>query len=112
MDTEQHQVGTGRGNELILANAGKVAHKARVWLRVPVLCGYNDSEENIGRLAELGKQMGVEKVSLLPYHRWGESKYEQLGMQYSWHGEEPDPNHLRDLQVMIQGYGLTVTVGN
>jgi pyruvate formate lyase activating enzyme len=86
MDSEEHRRGTGAGNEQILSNAEKTARKARKWLRLPLIGGYNDSEENISRVAELGKRIGAEKLSLLPYHRWGEAKYEQLGLRYSWQG--------------------------
>jgi pyruvate formate lyase activating enzyme len=112
MDTEQHRRGTGKGNEQILNNVAKAGQITKLWLRVPVLSGYNDSEENIKRTAELGKQIGAEKISLLPFHRWGESKYGQLGMPYTWQGEEPDPQHIKKLEGIIQDTGLQVSVGS
>ncbi|RLC66237.1 MAG: glycyl-radical enzyme activating protein [Chloroflexi bacterium] len=112
MDTEQHRRGTGKGNEQILNNVAKAGQITKVWLRVPVLSGYNDSKENIKRTAELGKQIGAEKISLLPFHRWGESKYGQLGMPYTWHGEEPAPQHIKKLEGIIRDTGLQVSVGS
>lgn len=112
MDTEQHRRGTGKGNEQILNNVAKAGQITKLWLRVPVLSGYNDSEENIKRTAELGKQIGAEKISLLPFHRWGESKYGQLGMPYTWQGEDPAPQHIKKLEGIIQDTGLQVSVGS
>jgi pyruvate formate lyase activating enzyme len=112
MDTKQHRRGTGSGNERILANAVKAAQRATVWLRVPVLGGYNDSEENIANVAELGRRIGAAKISLLPYHRWGESKYAQLGLRFTWQGEEPDPAHIQHLERIIQDAGLQAAVGS
>ena len=111
MDTGAHRQGTGSGNEQILANAKKAAQTGRLWLRVPVLAGYNDSEENIGKVAELGKAIGAEKISLLPYHRLGESKYEQLGLKYTWEGNEPETEHIERLERIIQAAGLQADVG-
>lgn len=112
MDTELHRRGTGKGNRQILDNAARAGQIAKVWLRVPVLPGYNDSEESIKRTAELGKQIGAEKISLLPFHRWGEPKYSQLGIPYTWQGEEPDPQHIRKLEGIIRDTGLQASVGS
>lgn len=112
LDTKQHQIGTGKGNELILANLCEVAQKKRIWLRVPVIANYNDSEEHFYELGKLGRKIGAEKISLLPYHEWGKSKYEQLGKQYTCQGKAPDPEYLKKLEGIIQGCGLKVTTGN
>jgi len=112
MDTEQHRIGTGSGNERILENAAKAAEKAKMWLRVPLMGGYNDSEENIASVAGLGKRIGAEKISLLPYHRWGESKFEQLGLRCTWQGEAPEQHHIEKLEGIIRDEGLDVSMAS
>ncbi len=49
---------------------------------MPLIPGYNDSVENLEAVARFGLEIGAEKVSLLPYHIWGKSKYERLGRKY------------------------------
>jgi len=112
MDDEEHRKGTKHGNRLILDNVAKAAQCATVWLRVPLISGYNDSQENIAQTAELGRQIGAKKISLLPFHRWGESKYEQLGLTYMFQGKEPDPQHVEALCRMIRDFGMEVSVGS
>lgn len=113
MDPLRHREGTGRSNALILSNAKKVAGEVRTWLRFPVLPGYNDSMPHIRELAEFGLKCQVEKVSLIPYHRWGESKYQRLGREYLFEGvEPPTSDHLEGLKRAIEAYGLEVTIGN
>jgi len=111
MDSDEHRRGTSLGNERILDNAANLAAMARVWLRLPLLGGYNDSEENVARVAAFAKRIGAEKVSLLPYHQWGEDKYAQLGLRYDWQGEVPDEERVRKLEGILRDAGLETGVG-
>ncbi len=113
LDLKSHQQGTGKDNLMILDNARRTAAKVRTWLRVPLVPGYNDSEENLKKLAEFGTQIGVGKISLLPYHRWGESKYEQLGRKYPFTQADPPSNeHLDEAKQILESGGRKVTIGN
>jgi len=44
LDSEKHQAMTGVKNQLILDNLGKAAKQNQVWIRVPLIAGFNDSE--------------------------------------------------------------------
>jgi pyruvate formate lyase activating enzyme len=112
MDTRKHKIGTGSGNERILENAEKASRKAKMWLRVPLMGGYNDSEEHIADVAELARRIGAEKISLLPYHRWGESKFEQLGLRCTWEAETPESDDIEKLEGIIRSAGVEVGVGS
>ena len=83
MDSAIHKQGTGVGNETILENARKVAQRATTWIRIPLIPGFNDSESNLTRVAHFADEIGAEKISLLPYHNYGSSKYPKLGRTYS-----------------------------
>jgi pyruvate formate lyase activating enzyme len=112
MDAGIHKEGTGVTNELILANAAKVANRVRTWLRVPVIPDYNDSKSTIERLAKLGAELKVEKISLLPYHGWGHQKYERLGLDYPLEGTTPPTEEMiQEFKGIIESYGLTVSIG-
>ena len=112
MDAARHQWGTGKGNELILNNARRTAAKVRTWLRVPLIPGYNDSEENLKAVARLGLEIGAEKVSLLPYHIWGKSKYGRLGRQYPMEQTPlPSDDLVKRCEKVIADVGLKATIG-
>lgn len=96
MDTEKHRLFTGRGNELMLDNAKKVAASGMTELsiRVPVIPGFNDTREEIRAIAEYTGMLsqekgGVRRLHLLPYHRLGQDKYEGLGRTYLMDGILP-----------------------
>ncbi len=84
MDSEKHRALTGVSNEQILENLSFIAanHK-NVILRVPVIPGLNDSDENIGKTAAFVAGKGIKRLELLPYHNLGEVKYGQLGKEYA-----------------------------
>ena len=76
-DSEKHKKYVGAPNELIIENLKKlISLGKRVWVRVPVIAGINDTEEEILAINEISS--GVEKIELLPYHAMGEHKYEAL----------------------------------
>ncbi len=85
MDPAKHELYTGRRNKLALENARRVAEDGRCTLviRVPVIPGFNDTEEEIAAIAAFTETLpGVKKLHLLPYHRLGQGKYEGLGRPY------------------------------
>ena len=53
-------------------------------MRVPTIPGFNASEEDIRGIAEFVKESmpNVHEVHLLPYHNYGQGKYELLGREY------------------------------
>jgi pyruvate formate lyase activating enzyme len=87
MNSAAHRQETGVGNELILKNlAALVAagRPERLVVRVPLVPGFNDSAANLEATAELVAGPGLSEVNLLPFHRLGSSKYEQLGLEYHY----------------------------
>ena len=53
LDPEMHLEGTGVENDLILENLRKAtaSGRSRVWVRIPLIPGYNDSEEHARAVA-------------------------------------------------------------
>ena len=84
VDNEKHRRFTGAGNELILENLKRIlAYPATVWIRIPVIPGYNDSEAELRATAQLVRTLDKTlHVDLLPYHRFGRGKYEMLDLPY------------------------------
>lgn len=85
-DSDQHQAGIGMRNELILENLEiALASSVELIVRIPVIPDYNDSLADAARFAELFNQIGVTSVELLPFHQFGEKKYEYLDREYTMH---------------------------
>ena len=91
MDSARHLEGTGVSNQLILDNIRWIATAdwpGRMVLRMPVVPGFNDSLDNAEATAAFVTEIGQSEINLLPFHRLGASKYEQLGMTYAYE-EQP-----------------------
>jgi pyruvate formate lyase activating enzyme len=112
VDPEKHRVHTGVRNDGILRNLeALVARRRAVTVRIPVIPGINDTEEDIGQFARYlaGLQAPVE---LLPYHHIGAAKYRRLGRSYKLE-ETPEPAavDLASFAGTLARAGLTVKVG-
>ena len=77
-----HRKFTGVDNGLILENIQRTAAlKTPVVVRIPTIVGVNADEESMDRaFAFLRDHAPHAAVELLPYHRFGEEKYRQLGL--------------------------------
>jgi pyruvate formate lyase activating enzyme len=87
IDSAAHKAATGVGNELVLNNITTVAASGwdgRLVIRVPIVPGFNDTVENFQAIAEFVKMLNLKEVNLLPFHRLGSSKYQQLGLDYPY----------------------------
>jgi pyruvate formate lyase activating enzyme len=76
VDPERHRAATGVDNADIVANLHALAQVGTpIWLRVPVIGGFNDDVENALATARLAASLdSVRRVSLLPYHALGRHK--------------------------------------
>jgi glycyl-radical enzyme activating protein len=79
-----HQALTGVDNTLILDNLHRLsAAGARIFVRVPVIPGCNDSADELSAIASLLAALPTppELTQLLPYHSYGAGKYATLGLK-------------------------------
>jgi pyruvate formate lyase activating enzyme len=90
-DDARHRTFTGVSNEPILANLHSLSRRGHhIVLRVPIIPGINDDEENLQQIAMLAAALpSLERVELLPYHGMGRDKYRRLGKV--WRMAEVDP---------------------
>lgn len=81
MDAALHRHFVGADNARILSNlAYLLSVGARIHVRVPVIGGVNDTEENMLAMRAFFEENGYpERIELLPYHAMGEAKREALG---------------------------------
>lgn len=81
-----------------------ISKNKRLWLRVVVVPGINDTLEYINRLAFYIKEIpNVERIELLPFHKLGESKYEKLGYNnYLQHTIAMDVDKCKELETTLR----------
>jgi pyruvate formate lyase activating enzyme len=111
MDPAQHERTTGVDNALILGNLRKLdREKAALWIRIPVVPGYNDTEENFEATAAFLRDLAsIQYVELLPYHGLAESKYERMNQRYTLRGiHPPTEEKLQALEACLKRRGLPV----
>ena len=97
-----------------------------VIVRIPIIPGYTDSEENVREIARFlstlsvqkqagthrSEGTGIRKVDLIPYHRLGEFKYGSLGRTYTLSGSmPPGKDKMERLVNIISEFGFSVQVG-
>ncbi len=86
IDQVRHQAATGASNELIAQNLQDIAKQCKAFvIRVPLVPGINTTDEDIQAIADVvvGLPSGLTpEVDLLPYHRFGGSKYRMLDRDY------------------------------
>ena len=114
MDDQTHKMFTGVTTELIHTNANRIAQLTKVVIRVPTIPTVNAFEEEFLSIAGFVKTLpGVDTVHILPYHTYGENKYELLGAQYPM-GYEIKPLEPEDairFQKIVEEQGLRCVVG-
>ena len=116
MDPDLHKAYTGVSNEMILDNAKRIHQELNlpILARVPMLPGYNDSEENLQRTAAfISSNLGNgTTVHLLPYHRLGETKYERMEEPERIRSlEPPGEEDLEKVKVIFHSLDLAVHIG-
>ena len=109
MDPEVHRNYTGVSNEKILENMSKLrALQADIVIRVPVIGGVNNSEENItASAAYVHDVLPQARMELLPYHRLGKIKYDALGMEFCQDDfYTPDKTEMERLREIVAAQGV------
>lgn len=112
MNGEQHRRITGVPNDEILRNLSRLDRlEKRVWIRLPLVPGWNDDEANYHALGSfLSKLNYIERIEILPYHRLAGSKYAQMGIEYQLKElSSPEPELVESRRQILLHYGLTQT---
>ena len=81
LDPRIHRAYTGLDNRLILENLPRTADLGvPLTVRIPVVPGFNGDDSTLAAMfAWLADNLPAATLELLPYHRFGEEKYRQLG---------------------------------
>ncbi len=112
-DPERHKKWCGADNSRIRENfkrAYETFPNTKFIARTPLIPGVNDDEEHIRSvLAFIRPHPNVINYELLPYHRFGESKYGFLGRVYELEDfTSPTPESVHHLRAIIdEAFGRT-----
>jgi pyruvate formate lyase activating enzyme len=114
MDDARHRELTGVSNAPIIDNLKRLAAgRTEVWVRIPLVAGVSDGDENVRRtiafLASLGT---VKRVGLLPYHSGGLEKARRIGRETSFRRfEAPSAERIAAVASAFREAGFEVRHG-
>ncbi len=114
MDESRHRRLTGVSNRGILENLQALDQRhSNIWIRLPVVPGFNDDEENLRQTARFVAGLRhVSLVDLLPFHRTGLHKFERLGLTHSLDGvSAPSAEQMERAAGLFRAAGLKVQIG-
>ena len=91
-DSETHKKYTGAGNETILKNLAALKNSGKPFvIRIPLICGVNDTTENLSATASLLLDAkNLLRVELLPYNGAAGAKYSMTGKAFPHSFKAPD----------------------
>ncbi len=92
INNEFHKKYTMSENTSILAMAEYLSEREiPMWIRHVLVPEHSDFDEDLEALSEFIQSLGsaVKNVEVLPYHKLGVYKYEELGIPYKLEGIEP-----------------------
>lgn len=116
LDDTRHIEYTGVSNTGILDNFRMILDSGKdVILRIPVIPGINDDLEHLEQLRKFVvglKAENLKKISLLPFHRIGISKYRKFKMEYRMNDtKQPDTERMKGLKEFFSETGIQVKIG-
>lgn len=111
---DRHKEWTGVSNAQILSNLRRVTDlHDNVVIRVPLIPGVNDSEEEFGAMMDFVAGLRkINSVHLLPFHQLGAGKYELADMPYTL-ADLPEQNDegIARCRAIAEKHGWRVDVG-
>jgi pyruvate formate lyase activating enzyme len=117
MDPARHLQATGVPNGRMLENLKKMLSdtKVAVWIRVPVIPRFNDSEEFMTSVCDLITMLPrlPDKLSLLPFHKFGAGKYHALGRDYEFENVPLiNKERIEEYRQILESTGVRVDIGS
>lgn len=81
----------------------------KMWIRFVLVPGLTDGDENIDSVARFVATLKhVDRVEVLPFHKMGETKYEESGKAYKLGDtESPEESDLKRARAIFARHGIT-----
>ena len=114
MDDDRHKEFTGVSNAPVLENLKRLAAgRTEIWVRIPLVAGVNDDDDNIRRTIEfLSSLKTIRRVGLLPYHSSGLDKARRIGRENVFRKfEAPSEERLAAVAAAFREAGFEVRRG-
>ena len=87
IDDDQYLKYTGISGAEILKNLKKLVNlNVAIQVRMPIIKGINDDQKSLNQAAAYLREAGIKTIELIPYHNFGEAKYEKIGLVYKLKG--------------------------
>ncbi|MCR4804953.1 MAG: glycyl-radical enzyme activating protein [Clostridia bacterium] len=113
VDPDVHRAYVGTDNALILKNlralAGDPSLREKIRMRMPLIAGVNDTQAMIERTAALYKELGLKRVTLLPYHDLGNAKMRNIGGKPEAF-DPPADARVEEIRAIFRGQGMDVGI--
>jgi pyruvate formate lyase activating enzyme len=109
VDEQKHIEATGFSNKQILENLRLIGQTCpeKVCLRVPIIPGFTDSDENANAIGAFCSENNFRRVNILPYHKLGSTKHERLGSEYQLPNiQVPDDEEMRHIAGVLEFYDV------
>ena len=89
------------------------AGRTEVWVRIPLVLGVNDDDDNIRRtIAFLSSLKTIRRVGILPYHSGGLEKARRIGRENGFGKfETPSEERIAAIEAAFRGAGFEVRRG-
>jgi pyruvate formate lyase activating enzyme len=114
MDPVAHERHTGAENRRILDNLRQLsADDASIWLRFPLIPGFNDADENLDEMGRfIASLTNRHPLFILPYHATGVDKHRRFGRpEPDVRYRSPTAAEVRTVIDRLRGHGIEVHNG-
>ncbi len=113
MDDERHRTLTKVSNERVFEFAQYLNNeRIPVWIRHVVIPGITDFT-SVALPTFLKSLSNVERLDILPFHKMGEFKWEELGEEYSLHDTQPPTSeNIDELKECYSDLPFQVVIGS
>jgi pyruvate formate lyase activating enzyme len=113
MNSEKHLSLTGVNNDLILQNLAMLAKGGNaIRVRVPILPGFNDDNENLDALSTYLSPLGIREIDILPYHELGNDKYRRMNLSSGMENVVPPTSaEMETIAARLRRDGFSVRIG-
>ncbi|MCX6569163.1 MAG: glycyl-radical enzyme activating protein [Candidatus Aminicenantes bacterium] len=114
MDDDRHKELTGVSNVPIIENLKRLAAgRTEVWVRIPLVAGVNDDDENVRRTVALLRSLKtIRRIGILPYHSSGLEKARRIGRETHFRKfEAPAEERITAVEAAFREAGFEVRRG-
>jgi pyruvate formate lyase activating enzyme len=116
LDSKCHENFTGVANSLILGNLRLLLDSGKdIMIRIPIIPGINDDSEHLEILKSFLTENAtgnLKKISLLPYHKTGSSKYKRMNVPDRMVNiEPPSADKMNEIKRFFEETGIKIKIG-